>query len=152
MHQSGPSGAARATVARFHDTAPAWSGRTPEVGLGIIKLSNEDPSTSTAALCLRRDLGCDLRRPSSATTRAWVDWVSVIGLPLTLLGLFLTWQQARNASTAAQAAEKAVSRTERQIRASQILVLVPQLRSTVAELETAIEKRQCLLLRAAAAR
>jgi hypothetical protein len=70
----------------------------------------------------------------------WVDWVSVIGLPLTLLGLFLTWQQARNASTAAQAAEKAVSRTERQIRASQILVLVPQLRSTVTELETAIEK------------
>ncbi len=70
----------------------------------------------------------------------WIDWITVIGLPLTLLGLSLTWWQARKASNAASAAREAVFRTEQQIRASQVLVLVPQLRWTVAELETAIEK------------
>jgi hypothetical protein len=69
----------------------------------------------------------------------WVDWVTIIGLPLTLLGLYLTWWQAKKAASAAVAARRAVRRTEQQIRANQLLVLVPQLSRTVAELDSAIQ-------------
>jgi hypothetical protein len=70
----------------------------------------------------------------------WVEWVTVVGLPLTLFGLIITWRQARTAANAATAAKNAVYRTEQQIRASQLLVLIPQLRWIVAELEAAMEK------------
>jgi hypothetical protein len=76
----------------------------------------------------------------------WVDWITVIGLPLTLLGLYLTWSQARKATSAAAAARKAVSRTEQQLRANQLLVLVPQLRWTVNELDSAIQGKDSMLV------
>ena len=77
----------------------------------------------------------------------WVDWITVVGLPLTILGLIITWRQARKATKAAEAAKKAVYQTEQQIRASQLLVLVPQLRWTVAELESAIENDNSYMAR-----
>lgn len=78
---------------------------------------------------------------------SWVDWITILGLPLTLLGLFVTWRQAKAAATAAEAAKRAVHQTEQQIRASQIMVLVPQLRWTVAELEIAIEANSASVAR-----
>ena len=68
----------------------------------------------------------------------WVDWLTVAGIPLALIGLFFTWQQARNAASAAKAAQEAVQRTEQTIRAKQLAILVPLLRWTVTELESAI--------------
>ena len=44
----------------------------------------------------------------------WVDWFSVIGVFLTVVGLALTWVQARKATTAANAAGEAIRRTEQQ--------------------------------------
>ena len=76
----------------------------------------------------------------------WVDWITVIGLPLTLLGLYLTWSQARKATSAAAAARKAVTRTEQQLRENQLLVLVPQLRWTVNELDLAIQGKDSVLV------
>ena len=69
---------------------------------------------------------------------SWVDWVSVGGLPLALIGLYLTWVQAKNAAKAAEAAREAVLETEHRIRINQLMVLIPQLRWTVSELESAI--------------
>lgn len=69
----------------------------------------------------------------------WVDWVSVTGLPLTLVGLWLAWRQAKAASKSAQAARRAVEYTEQRLRANQLLVLIPQLRWTAIELDAFIE-------------
>jgi hypothetical protein len=71
----------------------------------------------------------------------WVDWISVTGLPLALIGLYFTWRQARNAANSAEAVQKAVTTTERKIRSKQLMVLIPQLRWTVAELENAIASK-----------
>jgi hypothetical protein len=68
----------------------------------------------------------------------WVDWFSVAGLPLTLVGLGLTWKQAKDAAGAAKAAQEAISATEQKIRSKQLMVLIPQLRWTAVELENAI--------------
>jgi hypothetical protein len=68
----------------------------------------------------------------------WIDWVTVAGLLLALAGLYVTWRQARNAADAAKAAQDAIIATERKIRSKQLMVLIPQLRWTVAELENAI--------------
>jgi hypothetical protein len=68
----------------------------------------------------------------------WVDWITVIALPLALAGLCLTWWQAKAAADSAKAAQRAVRRTEQQIRANQLMVLAPQLSWTVAELDSAI--------------
>lgn len=69
----------------------------------------------------------------------WVDWLSAVGVPLTLYGLWLAWRQARNASNYARAARDAVSHTEQHLRANQLLVLIPQLRWIAAELDASIE-------------
>src|SRR4051812_21705737 len=70
----------------------------------------------------------------------WVDWISVAGLPLTLVGLALAWAQARAAANSAERAREAVEYTERRLRANQLLVLVPQLRFIAKELDEAIER------------
>ena len=72
---------------------------------------------------------------------SWVDWISVAGVPLALVGLFLTWRQAKDATDAAKAAQEAISATERKIRSKQVMVLIPQLRWTAAELEGAITSK-----------
>jgi hypothetical protein len=69
---------------------------------------------------------------------SWVDWLSVGGFPLALLGIYFAWQEARKATSAATAARLAVDRTQRQLRANQLLVLVPQLRWISTELEQSI--------------
>ena len=78
---------------------------------------------------------------------SWIDWFTVGGVLLTILGLVLTWFQAKNAADAARAASNAVKKTEQQIRANQLMVLVPQLRYTVTELDSAIESKSSLLAR-----
>jgi hypothetical protein len=68
----------------------------------------------------------------------WVDWITVAGLPLALVGLCVTWWQARKAANSAKAAQDAIVATERKIRSKQLMVLIPQLRWIVSELENAI--------------
>lgn len=70
---------------------------------------------------------------------SWVDWITITGLPLTILGLVLTWWQAREAANSAKAAQRAIRETEQEIRAKQVMVLVPQLRWTLHEIDTGIE-------------
>lgn len=69
---------------------------------------------------------------------SWVDWLSVLGLVLALLGIYMAYAQAKKATSAADAARQAVEQTQRQLRANQLLVLVPQLRWISNELETSI--------------
>ena len=75
----------------------------------------------------------------------WVGWVGVIGFAATLIGLYFTWAQARdakdhatNAEVAAQAASSAIELTQRQLRSNQMLILVPQLRWIAQEIDTSI--------------
>jgi hypothetical protein len=72
---------------------------------------------------------------------AWVDWVTIAGLPLALVGLYLTWRQARNAANSAKAAQAAIESTELKIRIKQLMTLIPQLRWIAVELEDAINTR-----------
>lgn len=83
---------------------------------------------------------------------SWVEWFGVIGVLAAVIGVILTWFQARRAKTnafeardaasaakvAAEAASAAVDRTQRQLRANQMLVLIPQLRWVASELDAAI--------------
>lgn len=77
----------------------------------------------------------------------WVDWLSVGGFPLTLVGLYLTWLQARAASNSAKAARNAVQRTQHQIRAKQLMVLIPQLMWIASEVDAAIATDNMELVR-----
>jgi len=77
----------------------------------------------------------------------WVDWIGVTGFALTLLGLFVTWRQAKSAADSAEAARQAVTRTEAQIRSNQLLVLIPQLRWVAAELDAAIDGNESIWTR-----
>jgi hypothetical protein len=72
---------------------------------------------------------------------AWVDWITVAGLPLALVGLYVTWRQARNAANSAKAAQAAIESTELRIRIKQLMVLIPQLRWITVELEDAINTK-----------
>lgn len=76
-----------------------------------------------------------------------MDWVTVAALPLSLVGLSVTWWQARNAARSAEAANSAVRETEQKIRVNQLMVLIPQLRWTVADLETAISNDDAAMVR-----
>ncbi|WP_157431343.1 hypothetical protein [Actinomadura hibisca] len=69
----------------------------------------------------------------------WVDWLNVVAFPLGIIGLVLTWRQAKGAQDAAVAARSAMTRAQRQIRANQLMTLIPQLRWTTAELDLAIK-------------
>jgi hypothetical protein len=77
----------------------------------------------------------------------WFEWIGVTGLPLALWGLWLTWAQAKRATNAATATEKAVQSTQQQLRTNQLLVLIPQLRLISSELVTAIEENNRPLAR-----
>jgi hypothetical protein len=77
----------------------------------------------------------------------WFEWVGVTGLPLAWWGLWLTWAQAKRATSAAVATEKAVQRTQQQLQANQLLLLIPQLRLISAELGVAIEDNNRTLAR-----
>jgi hypothetical protein len=68
-------------------------------------------------------------------------WLTVIGFPLALGGLWLTWQQVRatqrqasRLATAAEAANQAAERTARSLANNHILVLVPDLERMSADL------------------
>ncbi|WP_124775746.1 hypothetical protein [Micromonospora inaquosa] len=69
----------------------------------------------------------------------WFEWLGVAGLPLTLFGLWLTLQQARQAADAARAARAAVRQTQRQIVAKQLHILIPQLTWVARELDASIK-------------
>jgi hypothetical protein len=69
---------------------------------------------------------------------SWVAWFEVAGGLATITGLYLTWRQAKKAKIAAEAASSAMDRTQRQLRANQMLVLIPQLRWLAQELDAAI--------------
>ena len=77
----------------------------------------------------------------------WFEWIGVTGLPLAWWGLWLTWAQAKRATSATVATEKAIQRTQQQLRANQLLVLIPQLRLISAELGAAIEDNSRTLAR-----
>ncbi|MEU4329035.1 hypothetical protein [Nonomuraea dietziae] len=65
----------------------------------------------------------------------WVEWSNIVGLVLTLVGLGFTWWQAKGAANAARAAKEAVGITELQLRTNQLMILVPQLRTLINELD-----------------
>jgi hypothetical protein len=69
----------------------------------------------------------------------WYEWVGVAGLPLAFWGLWLTWMQAKRATNAAVQTGAAVQRTQLQLQANQLLVLIPQLRLISTELDWAIQ-------------
>jgi len=69
---------------------------------------------------------------------SWVDWLSVIGVAFALVGIYFAWAQAKNAAGSANKAKEAVERTQRQLRANQLFVLIPQLRWISTELENSI--------------
>lgn len=83
---------------------------------------------------------------------SWLEWIGLVGVMATLVGLYLTWRQARDAKReaksavigaheakiAAEAAGVAIDRTQRQLRANQMLVLIPQLRWVAQEMDAAI--------------
>jgi hypothetical protein len=77
----------------------------------------------------------------------WVDWASLAGVLLTAVGVLFTWREASRARGAADAARDAVQVTERRLRANQLLLLVPQLRSTASELDRAIDWDDAALAR-----
>lgn len=77
----------------------------------------------------------------------WVDWLAVAAFPLTLVGLYFTWRQAREASNSAEAARRAVQSTQQQIRAKQLMVLIPQLMWISSEIDSAIEIGNISLVR-----
>lgn len=74
----------------------------------------------------------------------WVDWVAVVGVLAALVGLYLTWREARKAATSAEATRLAVTQTEVQLRANQLLILLPQLRALALELDAAIDLEQAI--------
>jgi hypothetical protein len=82
---------------------------------------------------------------------SWVDWLSVfgilIGLPLTLVGLYYAWKQAKDAKEVAQATQDAIRHTERQIQERQLLLLIPQLRMISSHLDEAITTGSAQLAR-----
>jgi hypothetical protein len=78
---------------------------------------------------------------------SWVDWTTIVGVLLALIGLFLTWRQAKNAANSAEAAKQAVSNTEQRIRLNQLMVLIPQLRWIANELDNAISTEDGSLVR-----
>jgi hypothetical protein len=70
----------------------------------------------------------------------WADLISIAGLALALFGIRQAWRQAKRATTAAEAAERAVVATESRLRGRVLLaLLVPQLHWISNELDFAIE-------------
>ncbi|WP_141722601.1 hypothetical protein [Micromonospora aurantiaca (nom. illeg.)] len=69
---------------------------------------------------------------------AWWDWIGVASAALGLIGLALALVQVYKARRAAQAALQAVRQTQGRIRASQIMVLAPQLRFIFRDIELSI--------------
>jgi hypothetical protein len=69
-----------------------------------------------------------------ASSMNWWDWISVVGAILTFLGVVvagqgirLTYAQAKEAVTAAEATQKAVARVTKHLASNQLLLLLPQL-------------------------
>ncbi len=70
--------------------------------------------------------------------RTWDEWVGVVGTLLGLVGLYITWRQARAARTAAEAARKAVTSTQEELRGNHLLVQIGQLRWVTSALDDAM--------------
>lgn len=70
----------------------------------------------------------------------WFDWVSVAGLALAMVGLLFTWLEARKATNAAKATQNAIEQTEQQIRSRLLIALIPQLRQTMTDIDSAIHE------------
>lgn len=77
----------------------------------------------------------------------WDQWLGVIGLPLTLFGLWLSWRQARAAASSAEAARNAVYQTQRQLTSKYVQLLVPQLAWISNDLSAAIEEDNVRLVK-----
>jgi hypothetical protein len=76
-------------------------------------------------------------RPSSRVPPG-VDWFSVVAGVATLIGLALTFVQARRARSAADGACRAVTETEGQLRHQALLFLAPEPRKVASKLDFAI--------------
>ncbi len=63
---------------------------------------------------------------------------TVIGLPLTLAGLYFTWRQVRQATSIVQATQSAVTATQAQLRHNHLLVLLPQLPEIERDIERSV--------------
>jgi hypothetical protein len=75
------------------------------------------------------------------------DWFSIVGLPLALVGLWLSYQQVVSAKSEATAAKDmatatrdAIKRTEQHLADNHILLVVPELRQIGQDLDSAVDK------------
>jgi hypothetical protein len=70
----------------------------------------------------------------------WWDVASLVGVSATLLGLALTFRQARLARTAADATRLAIRDTEKLLARNSLLVLLPQLSLVEREIDLAVPR------------
>jgi hypothetical protein len=68
------------------------------------------------------------------------DWFSVIGFPLTLLGLYVGWRELMRTKDAAVAARDAVRDTQRQLADNHLLLVIPRLLQASRDLEHAVRR------------
>jgi hypothetical protein len=68
------------------------------------------------------------------------EWVSVVGLPVGIVAVFLTWRQLRKTATAAGAAKDAVERTEQHLAENQLLLLIPRMLQHARDLDHAVHR------------
>jgi len=78
--------------------------------------------------------------PNALSLPGWgaPEWVSLVGFPLTLIGLYLAWLQIRSVKTAADAARAAAERTEHHLADNHLLLLIPRLLQASRDLEHAV--------------
>ena len=85
--------------------------------------------------------GCDI---AAVFFSEWSipDWISVVGLPLALIGLYLAAIQLRKTTQAANAARDAVREAERHLADNHLLLLIPRLVQVARDLQSSVERNQ----------
>lgn len=75
------------------------------------------------------------------------EWLTIVGFPLTLLGVLIAIGEARSSRTAAsgarvsaEAAQEAAERAERRIGDNQLLLMIPQMSIFRRELDLAVDR------------